>query len=213
MSRTRPITVNGETHWFDKNENHRKATDTQLELLATVDQVDLEDLLESNITQGEVIRRLRAALGHFEQIPFWVFQKRQKWRKQRQEQPPCRICRKIGDSTRHHFVNRWILKELSHYAQKWANRRDNTIPICIDCHRDLHYRNGYAVSIWQYLTDPEKEFAERALTALADERPSLLKLLAKGDDSVYESRLVKDWFDGKFSLETHAEVSPLKASA
>src|SRR6059058_27345 len=81
MSRARPITINGETHWFDTDKNHRKATDKQLELLATVEQVDLEDLLESNITQGEVIRRLRVSLGQSDVIPFWVLEKRQKWRK------------------------------------------------------------------------------------------------------------------------------------
>jgi hypothetical protein len=209
MSRARPITINGETHWFDTDRNHRKATDKQLELLATVEQVDLEDLLESNITQGEVIRRLRIALGDVP-IPFWVLAKRQKWRKERAEQPPCRICKKIGDSTRHHFVNKWILKELRHYAQKWANRRENTIPLCIDCHRDLHYRNNGPVSIVKYLTPQEKEFVDRALATLAEERPKLLILLAKGDDSVYESRLAKDWLQNRFAEE---EAFPLAASA
>lgn len=212
MSRARPITINGETIWFDTDKNHRKATDKQIELLATVEQVDIEDLLESNITQGEVIRRLRVALGDQRPIPFWVLEKRQKWRKARAEQPPCRLCRKIGDSTRHHFVNKWILKELCHYQQKWSNRQTNTIPLCIDCHRDLHYRNGDTVSIWQYLTANEKAFAYAALDALAEERPKLFLLLAKGDDSVYESRLVKDWLEHRF--EGAEEVGfPLRASA
>jgi hypothetical protein len=212
MSRARPITINGETHWFDTDKNHRKATDRQLELLATVEQVDLEDLLESNITQGEVIRRLRVALGELELIPFWVLEKRQRWRKERATQPPCRICDKVGDSTRHHFVNKWILKELEHYTQKWSCRRENTIPLCIDCHRDLHYRNGGSVSIEQFLTPTEKAYANRALNQLAEERPKMLILLARGDDSVYESRLIKDWFEGKFE---HAEAvpQPLAASA
>lgn len=211
MSRARPITINDETHWFDTDKNHRKATDKQIELLATVEQVDVEDLLESNITQGEVIRRLRVGLGHHEPIPFWVLQKRQKWRKERATQPPCRICDKVGDSTRHHFVNKWILKELRHYSQKWSNRRDNTIPLCIDCHRDLHYRNNGPVSIARFLTQQEKEYANSALAALAEERPTLLILLAKGDDSVYESRLIKDWLANMFDA---GEVSlPLAASA
>lgn len=211
MSRARPITINGETHWFDTDKNHRKATDKQLELLATVEEVDLEDLLESNITQGEVIRRLRVSLGQTDVIPFWVYEKRQKWRKARAEQPPCRMCGKIGDSTRHHFVNKWILKELTHYSQKWSCRRDNTIPICIDCHRDLHYRNGGTVSIADYLRPEERAYAQRALEQLAEERPKLLILLARGDDSVYESRLIKDWFEGKFMVD--AEVSSLMGAA
>lgn len=210
MSRARPITINGETHWFDKNENNRKASDKQIELLSTVEQVDLEDLLESNITQGEVIRRLRIGLNEHDPIPFWVLQKRQKWRKERVTQPPCRICGKIGDSTRHHFINKWILKELNHYAQKWSNRRENTIPLCIDCHRDLHYRNNGPVSIVRFLTPREKQYADRALSALAEERPKLLILLAKGDDSVYESLLIKEWLQNKFAEEV---AIPLAASA
>jgi hypothetical protein len=207
MSRARPITINGETHWFDTDRNHRKATDKQLELLATVEQVeDFEDLLESNITQGEVIRRLRVALGSPEVIPHWVLEKRQKWRKERAEQPNCRICGKIGDSTKHHFINKWILKELDNYAGKWSNRRENCIPLCIDCHRDLHYRNNGPVSIAEFLTDKEKRYADRALSQLAEERPKLLILIAKGDDSVYEARLIKDWLEGKF------EVRPAEAS-
>src|SRR3954469_4755582 len=121
MSRARSITVNGQEFWFDMNRNHKKATDIQLELLATVEQVDLEDLLEANPTQGYVLFCLREALG--EGIPIEALLRRQKWRRQRQAAPACRICAKQGDSTKHHFVNKWILKELDGYQSKWANRR------------------------------------------------------------------------------------------
>lgn len=210
MSRARYVKVNGEKHWFDMNASHRKATDQQLELLATVEQVDLEDLLESNVTQGDVLVRLRQALGQAP-IPIEVLERRQKWRKSRQRQPACRICLKKGDSTKHHFVNKWILKELSGYARLWSNRRENTIPVCIDCHRDLHDRNNGPVSIADKLTASEREFANRALTALSEERPKLLILIARGDDSVYEARLVKDWFEGK--LDANAGATSLREVA
>lgn len=203
MSRARPITINGETHWFDTDKNHRKATDKQLELLSTVEQVELEDLLESNITQGETLNRLREALGQ-NPIPMEILARRQAFRKERATQPPCRMCGKLGDSTKHHFVNKWILKELESYERKWSNRKENCIPLCINCHRNLHYRYNGPVSIAEYLTDSEKAYADRALTALAEERPKLLILIAKGDDSVYEARLIKDWFEGKFNI-AHAE--------
>lgn len=197
MSRARSITLNGEVHWFDMNKNHRQATDEQLELLATVEDVDLEDLLESNVTQGDVIKRLREALGH-DAIPLDVIRRRQAWREARRTAPNCRMCDKVGDSTRHHFVNRWILRELEDYASTWADRKQNCIPVCIDCHRDLHDRSGPAKSIADRLSPGEKEFANRALAQLAEERPKLLILIAKGDDSVYEARLVKDWIEGLF---------------
>lgn len=199
MSRARPILINGQQHWFDTKQSSAKATSEQLELLATVEQIDLDDLLDEHITQGEVVTRLRSALGS-DVIPQDVLNRRQKWRQHRQEQPACRICRKVGDSTKHHFINRWILRELSGYAKKWADRNKNCIPVCIDCHRDLHQRGG-AVTIAPYLTATEKKFANAALSALAEERPKLLILIARGDDTVYEARLVKDWIEGEFSDE------------
>lgn len=198
MSRARPFTINGETYWFDMK--HAKATDKQIELLAVAENVDLEELLEATITQAEVLDRLRATIGDV--IPHEVLLRRQKWRKERQRQPQCRICDKKGDSTRHHFVNRWILRELSTYSSDWSNRRWNCIPVCIDCHRDLHDRSAGSVSIARYLTSKEKAFANAALEQLAEERPKLLILLARGDDSVYEARLVKDWLEGYFNAES-----------
>lgn len=209
-----PVKINGEPIWFNTANSHKQATDKQLELLAIVENVDLEDLLESAITQAEVLTRLQKAFGT-NVIPHEVLLKRQKWRNQRSTAPNCRICDKIGDSTRHHFVNKWILKELDQYESLWSNRSVNCIPVCIDCHRDLHARNGPAHSIASKLTPAEKDFANRALTALSEQRPKLLILLGKGDNEVYESRLIKDWFEGLFEVEeVAAEIeTPLAATA
>lgn len=206
MSRARPIRLPcGRIEWFDTARNGEQATAEQLELLATVaTDCDLDDLLDESLTQGEVVRRLREALGEA-RIPPEIFAKRQKWRQERQVQPRCRMCGKEGDSTKHHFVNKWILRELSGYAQKWADRSKNCIPVCIECHRDLHDRRNEAQSIADRLTDTEKAFADAALSALAEERPKLLILIARGDDSVYESRLVKDWIEGRFTVSSSDE--------
>lgn len=196
MSRARSIKLpNGETKWFNTTAT---ATAEQLELLATYEtDCDLEELLEAEIPQKEVVRRLRIALGH-NPIPPEIIERRQKWRTERSHAPRCRICGKYGDSTKHHFINKWILKELRHYQQRWSNRRDNCIPLCIDCHQRVHTRDDSPKSIVHLLSAKERQFAEDALSALAEEHPRVLVLLARGDDSVYQTRLVRDWIEGKF---------------
>lgn len=194
MSRARPIAGK----WFDLHQNSQKATAEQLELLASTEDIDLDDLLEEVLTQGDVVERLRKALG--QTIPPEVLLRRQKWREERQVSKDCRICGRKGDSTQHHFVNRWILKELDGYQHKWADRKKNCIPVCIDCHRDLHSRSNGPMSIADKLTDREKEFATAAIQALFDEHPKLFLLVARGQDSVYEARLVRDWIEGKFDV-------------
>lgn len=191
-----------QSHWFNISDSHLKATDEQLELLASFEDVDIEELFEAGITQGECLRRLRESLGQIPEIPEIVRKRRDRFREQRRAAPPCRICDKKGDSTKHHFVNRWILRELESYERKWANRRENCIPVCIDCHRDLHDRNGTPKSIAHLLSNAEKAFADRALTALSEERPKLLILIGRGSSSVYEARLVKDWMEGKFECSS-----------
>ncbi len=191
--------------WFDMARNNEKATHDQLELLCSVLDLELDDLLDSIVTQGDVVRMLREHLGQ-DRIPDHVLFRRQQQRAERQALPKCRICEREGDSTKHHFVNKWILRELEGYVQKWADRSKNCIPVCIDCHRDLHNRNNGPVSIADKLDADEKAFVEAALTALSEQRPKLLILIARGDDSVYEARLVKDWFEGKFATEDAAEV-------
>jgi hypothetical protein len=192
VSRARPI----QGHWFDMNRNSQKATAEQLELLATVEDAELDDLLEEVLSQGDVVDRLRAHLG--QTIPPEVLVRRQKWREERQRDKDCRICGKKGDSTQHHFVNRWILKSLDGYERHWASRQRNCIPVCIDCHRDLHSRSNGPHSIASYLTDEEKGYAESAIMALFDQHPRLFLMMARGDDSVYETRLIRDFIEGKF---------------
>jgi hypothetical protein len=209
MSRVRDIRMpDGTVVWFDTTRNGEKATEEQLELLATTldeasQEVELDDVLDisswynEELTQGEVILRLREALGQGS-VPTEIVAKRQKWREDRRKQPACRICGKEGDSTKHHFINKWILKELSGYAAKWADRTKNCIPLCIECHRDIHSRVSGAHPIAPYLTDKERAFAQAAIQALADEHPRLFILIGKGADSVYEARLIKDWIEGAF---------------
>lgn len=210
MSRARhigsgcPTPCLNQSHWFNISDSHLKATDEQLELLASFEDVDIEELFEAGITQGECLRRLREALGQIPEIPEAVRKRRDKFREQRRSAPPCRICGKEGDSTKHHFVNRWILRELESYERLWANRRENCIPVCIDCHRDLHDRNGTPKSIAHLLTADEKAFANRAITALSEERPKLLILIGRGSSQVYEARLIKDWMEGKFDQDAEA---------
>jgi hypothetical protein len=198
MSRARPIRIPGHpVLWMDMQRNNQPATHDQLELLCSVLDIELDDLLDEVTTQGDVVKRLREHLGE-SRVPDHILVRRERFREQRQALPKCRVCEQEGDSTKHHFVNKWILRELSNYNQKWADRSKNCIPVCIDCHRDLHNRNNGPVSIADRLTDSEKRFVEAALSALAEERPKLLILIARGDDSVYEARLVKDWIEGRF---------------
>lgn len=199
MSRARPIHLpDGEKHWFDVRKNGRQATEAQLELLATIEEIDLDDLLDESLSQGDVLKHLREALDQGG-IPCEVIERRRQWRAERQAQPRCRICGKEGDSTKHHFINKWILRELEHYAQKWADRGKSTAPICIHCHRDLHSRDESAKSIAPYLDVEERAFAQAALTALIEERPKIAWLITLGDDAVYETRLLRDFIDGRFS--------------
>lgn len=197
MSRARPIRANGQELWVDMKAQSQEATEEQLELLATVENLDLDELFDEALTQGEVVKRLRDALG--DSVPESVRVRKEKLKEERQRIPECRICGKKGDSTKHHFINRWILRELDHYALRWADKTKCTIPVCIHCHRNLHSRTHGSHSIVEYLDSREKAFAESALKALSEERPKILILLARGDTDVYETKLVRDWIEGKFS--------------
>lgn len=207
MSRARPITLGDEQIWFDTAKNGERAKPQHLELLALVEEIDIDDLLDEHIVQGTVIQRLRDALGQ-NTIPEEILQRREAWREARHKAEPCRLCGAKGDSTKHHFVNRWILKELVDYAWRWSPRARNCIPVCLECHRNLHERTGEAKSIVPFLKDDEKAFAEEALEALSKERPAVVILLARGDDSVYESRLLKDWINGEFKPTEPERITP-----
>jgi hypothetical protein len=174
------------------------ATDDQLELLSAAEEVSIDDLLEEVLTQGEVVQRLRDHLG--QTIPDSVLQRRQDARQERSRAKECRICGRTGDSTQHHYINRWILKQLDGYQHRWASRTYSCIPVCINCHRDLHSRQKGAHSIVPFLTDEEKDFAERAIQALYDEKPRLWLLIARGDEDVYETKLMHDWLMNRFKV-------------
>jgi len=197
MSRARQITLpDGEQWWYDTGKNGRLATHEQLELLTTITGVELDDLLDAHITQGQIVEALRDALDQGA-TPAEVAERQKVYRAQRQVQPECRLCGRPGDSTRHHYVNRWMMRELSNYVKVGA-RSQCTIPVCINCHRDLHNRDSPNVSIVKYLTREERTNASRLLEQLRREHPAIIDLLAEGDDSVYEARLVKDWLEGRF---------------
>lgn len=215
MSRARAIRFpNGEEHWYDTKRDGEPASALQVELLATYTDADIDDILDEVVSQADVVKRLREALGQAP-IPREVIERRQKWRQERQRQPQCRCCGKIGDSTKHHFVNKWILRELEYYQQRWAERTKNCIPLCIECHRKFHAReeNGYK-SITDYLKGEEKQFAQEAIRALLHEKPKLFELILDGDPRVsYESRLILDWCERKFRVEVVDEPQPVIAQA
>lgn len=207
MSRARPIDLPGEiAHslglddtriWFDVHRNGEQATAEQLELLVIVTGDELDDLLDADVTQGALIRHLRRALDQG-CIPADVAERQKAYRLLRKQAPECRACGMPGNSTRHHFVNKWIMKELSNYPEVGARPRC-TIPLCIECHRDLHDRHrGEAVSIVGHLVAAERRFASDLIERLRRERPGIFRLLSQGAPETYEARLVRDWMDGLF---------------
>lgn len=200
MSRARPIQIHDQKIWFDRKRNHVKATADQLEYLAAAEDIDIDDLLDESLIQAEVMDRLRAALG-VNKVPKEVEERRELKRKERQELPECRICAGIGNSTRHHFVNRWMMKELSNY-DIYSHRSKCTIPVCVECHRDLHSRDYSDKSIIPYLNDHEKMVASSILEDLSRERPRIFLLLVKGNYNVYETRLIYDYLNEEFDVQT-----------
>ena len=193
MSRARK--VGG--HWFDVSKNSHKASVVQTKLLASALDISMDDLLEAQFEQGEVIVKLRKVLGEGD-VPLDIEERRKRDQKSRKYEPACRVCGRKGDSTRHHFVNRWILKELSNY-ESIARRSLNTIPVCVRHHRDLHSRgNGGRKSIVKYLNAKEKGFVDESIERLRREHPKILKLLSNGNAFVYEACLIQDWLAGEF---------------
>ncbi len=198
MSRARPITLpDGEEIWFDVSRNGQQASVEDLSLLASVEDIELDDLLDESLTRGDVLRRLRDALGQG-QVPADVEMRRNAARVLRQQAPKCRICGVDGDSTKHHFVNRWIMRELSNYDEV-GSRSKCTIPVCRACHIDLHDRNTPTYCIVPFLSEDERRFARDLIESLRREHPKVLELLLDGDgESVYEARLIQDWAAGRF---------------
>jgi hypothetical protein len=184
--------------WFDVTRNGKKATERQLLLLAAAENIPLDDLFDEGLTQGQVIIRLRTALGEGV-IPPEVIERQRARREEMRHEPECRKCGRVGHSTRHHFTNRWLMLLLENY-QAYAARRLCTIPLCVECHRDLHdRRDEQDKSIVPYLKPHEAAFAQKLLTELREQHPKIFDLLAGGTGNVYEARLVQDYLAGEFS--------------
>lgn len=206
MSRARPYREleTGITYWFDYR--NPVATPEHLELLADVEQVDLDDLIDAGLSQRQVLFRLHEAE---KLIPALVIERRNKRLEKASIQPVCRICdlhgwECEGKITRHHFVPRWLMRELDHY-QRYAAKSRCTVPVCIGRHRDLHYRdNDLDKSIVQYLTSSERELAEEILLELKDEHPAIFELISGGSTESYEYSLVRDFLTGRFRI--HGEI-------
>lgn len=202
MSRARPWTDSqtGETHWFDYRSPVAKPE--QLELLAEIEDLDLDDLLDEGLSQRQVLFRLHAGSNL---IPERVLERRKERAKRAQEEPVCRICSLHGwecegKITRHHFVPRWLMRELDTY-QQYAAKSRCTIPVCVGRHRDLHYReSGIDKSIVPYLNAAEKKLVVELLSELKDKRPSIFELIAGGNTASYEYQLVRDFKRGGFEL-------------
>lgn len=205
MSRARSFTgPDGTVHWFDGRLDSRRATVAQLELLADTLGIDVDDLLDGDLTQGEVKRRLHDAMGNT--IPPHVLEARRARKAQQGSRPKCRICTAHGwecegSITRHHFIPRWLMRELQNY-DAYAARSICTIPICVGRHRDLHFRGegseGTDKSIVQYLTETERALAQRMLDDLHEQRPVIFDLIAGGNEKSYEWQLIRDYQAGLF---------------
>lgn len=209
MSRARSIEHNGNTHWFDVHKNSGPARTKDLELLAAVENIDPDDLLDEGLNQGEVITRLRIGLDQGV-IPEGVLERQRERREHEQSSRVCRVhpgnenC--DGRITRHHFISKWVMKELENY-EAYARRDRCTIPICMGYHRDLHLRQANDKSVVDYMTTEECAFAEKMLSELEEQHPKIIKLFRKGDPSVsYEARLIRDYDEGKFAKRASAEV-------
>jgi hypothetical protein len=206
MSRTRPYTdpETGEVVWFDNKAP--VATVQQLELLADVEGVPVDDLLDAGLGQKQVLTRLHEMEGV---IPSHVLERRRQRRLEQLYAPPCRWCGPRGlecegSSTRHHFVPRWMMLLLENYAA-YSARSICTIPICLGRHRDLHQRDGSPKSIADCLLAREKAFAQKLIDELREQHPAVFELLAGGDGDSYEGQLIADYFAGRFRATATAE--------
>jgi hypothetical protein len=206
MSRARPIRFpDGTEIWFDQNQNGKKASANQLAWLAAAEDTPIDSLLDEGLSQGAVLFRLRTVIEPGT-IPFGIIARRRKAREEARKQPACRICSKLdlecdGEITRHHFIPRWMMRELENY-QAYAARSKCTIPICIGRHRDLHLDDDKETpkSIGQFMTDDERKFAQKMLEELEWEHPKMFKLIRGGFmGKEYERQLLEDFDNGEFS--------------
>lgn len=208
MSRVRPIRYNGQEHWFDTRRNNDQATVGQLELLADVKGIPLDDILDEGLTQAQILERIREEIDP-NAIPAHVLDARRARRAAIKKDSVCRICdlqgfECEGSITRHHFIPRWLMLELENYAA-YAARAKCTIPVCLGRHRDLHSRtNGTEKSIAQYLTTEERAFAKKMMDELREQHPKIFELIVAGDSDYYESVLMLDYQRGEFSTHRGA---------
>lgn len=198
MSRARDWThpITGEVFWFD---SYDTATVKQIEVLAEMEDVDIDDLLDERLSTRAVLYRLNHNSGL---IPHEIIEQRRA-RVLRMQQPL--VCRYHDDPddcegsiTRHHFVPRWLMLELPDYIN-YAPRVYCTIPACVGWHRALHIRDGNDKSIVPYLTEAECDITDHLIESLKEVRPVLFDLIAHGDNTSYEWQLIHDWQEGKFA--------------
>jgi hypothetical protein len=209
MSRAKMyVDPTGVEHWFD----YKSPADVKhLELLADVTRIDLDDILEENLSQRQVLYRLH----QFDNlIPENVLVERRERREQARQDPACRICSQHGWEcdgriTRHHFVPKWLMRELAHY-NRYAARSKCTIPVCVGRHQDLHYRGIGDKSIADYLTDEERALTEAMLKELKEERPVIFDLMASGTTDSYEYSLIRDFQLGKFREDVVSSEEPAR---
>lgn len=218
MSRARPFTgPDGTIHWFDRRNDSRRATVAQLELLADTLGIEMDDLLDEELTQGEIAKRLHEANGNT--VPEYVLEARRARKAAQTHRPQCRICTEHGwecegSITRHHFIPRWLMRELRNY-DAYAARSLCTIPICVGRHRDLHFRGEGSEdtekSIAHLLTEAERTLAQRMLDDLHEQRPAIFDLIAGGNENSYEWQLIRDYQAGLFRT-TREVVEPVEDS-
>lgn len=200
MSRARPFYIDEtETIWFDLKD---QATPAQLELLAEYEQISIDDLLDEGLSQRQVLTRLRIASDQYP-IPPEVIERRRQRYIATHNPARCRICTLEGwvcegSITRHHFIPRWLMRELPNY-RSYSSRSICTVPICIGRHADLHRRCKGRKSVVKYLRVHERRLAQAMMDDLKDERPHLYTLLESGDEHyAYEAQLVYDHSKGHF---------------
>jgi len=203
MSRARDWThpVTGEVLWFDAYDS--QATVEQIEVLAEMEDADIDDILDERLSTRAVLYRLNHNSGL---IPHEIIE--QKRARSLLTQKPL-VCRYHDDPkecegviTRHHFVPRWLMLELPDYLS-YAPRTYCTIPACTGWHRFLHLRDGDSnKSIAPYLTEAESDIADHLIESLKEVRPVLFDLIAQGDNNSYEWWLIHDWQEGRFSHQS-----------
>src|SRR5208282_3567354 len=197
MSRARDWThpITGKVFWFDAYDG--EATVEQIELLAEMEDADIDDLLDERLSTKAVLYRLNDAS---DLIPHEIIEQK---RARVLSTQRVLICRYHGDDgecegsvTRHHFVPRWLMLELPDYIN-YAPRSYCTIPACVGWHRFLHIRDGNSnKSIASYLTEAESDIADHLIESLKDVRPVLFDLIAHGDKTSYEWQLIHDYQEG-----------------